>query len=120
MIDHINCVRDDNRIENLELMRLGSHASIHANKWRVCSVPNCGRKHEAYGFCNLHYRRALMSGKAFDRPPKRVPKNKGISAQKRQCTADGCNREEYAIGMCSMHYQRTRKSALRLVPQVRR
>lgn len=42
LIHHINGVKTDNRLENLEIVLRPVHAKIHQRTWKVC--PHCGSK----------------------------------------------------------------------------
>ena len=61
VIHHKNSLRNDNRLENLELMNNGKHSTLHGKLRiippRFCSI--CGTKHKGKGYCNLHYQRFI-------------------------------------------------------------
>lgn len=65
---------------------------------RLCSIPGCGKKHKARGWCIAHYDKFLVYGdplvsKKITRP---------------QCNIDGCNRPHYGHGFCVGHLRRSR------------
>ena len=61
---------------------------------RVCSIEGCDRKHEALGYCKLHYRR-FRAGTPLD----------GTLPPKPKCSVEGCSRDSRALGMCMSHYK---------------
>lgn len=63
---------------------------------RGCSVADCERAHEAFGYCRLHYRRFQKYGSA------ELP----VSAP---ATCRTCGGPVKAQGLCDKHYQRWRK-----------
>jgi hypothetical protein len=62
------------------------------NTNRICSVEGCARKHEAKGFCSLHYQRVKRTGDAI--------KTTNI------CSVEGCVLKHLAKGFCDKHYMR--------------
>lgn len=52
-IHHINRNKQDNRIENLQIMDSSSHAKLHSTKYFNCII--CGDKHLCGGYCKYHY-----------------------------------------------------------------
>lgn len=62
---------------------------------RTCSIPECGRKHAAHGYCLMHYKRVARHG---------TPEYRwGGKVVGRAC--DHCDRPAVARGMCERHYQ---------------
>lgn len=57
---------------------------------RICSVEGCGNRHEAKGFCRLHYKEWRRAA---------APR----------CSVDGCDRVHDARGFCITHYGRWKK-----------
>lgn len=70
---------------------------------RICSVPGCGVKHEAKGFCMTHYSR-LLRGDPVDAPLKR----KGTFTP---CSVSTCDNRAKVKGLCRTHDSRRRKGA---------
>jgi len=65
---------------------------------RVCSIPDCGKKYAARGFCDPHFRRWKKSGDSFDRSP---VVNVVRAAT---CTIAGCDKPHVGMGYCRNHY----------------
>lgn len=71
-----------------------------AKQQRICSIPDCGKRHFGGGLCNAHYqakRRAADPGYV-----KRVFERR----EKRQCAIDGCEKLVRYGALCSAHYTR--------------
>lgn len=64
---------------------------------RICSIPDCERKHFAKDLCNMHYRRLWRHGSTD-------------SLNRTTCTIQGCDLKHEAKGFCIMHYQRFRRT----------
>lgn len=71
---------------------------------RICSVPGCGGKHEAKGFCMTHYSR-LLRGDEVEAPLRR----KGQPPS--PCSVDGCENRAVIKGLCKTHDARRRRGA---------
>lgn len=65
---------------------------------RICDVEWCERKHEAKGYCRMHYQR-FRNGLDMNAPPQEKRPDQ-------DCIIDSCNQRHIARGYCSMHYQR--------------
>ena len=60
---------------------------------RLCSVPGCGKRHDARGLCAYHYGRESRA-----------------SALSGICKVPGCGRAVEARGWCNAHYQRWKRT----------
>ena len=56
IVHHKDENRHNNSPDNLEVMTQSKHARLHHAKGHCCTVPGCGRKHAAKGFCLNHWR----------------------------------------------------------------
>ena len=65
---------------------------------RTCTIPGCGKKHDARGYCSGHYQKWRAYGDPL------VNKR-----QRSFCSVDGCGRDHAAKGYCRAHYYRWRK-----------
>lgn len=70
---------------------------------RVCSVDGCEKRHEAHGFCAMHYERWRRRGDAGLAESERNP----ITVE--QCIVVGCTRPPHARNLCSSHVARLRR-----------
>ena len=62
---------------------------------KICSVPRCGKKTKAHGYCQGHYLQIKTHG-TITRPILGV-------FEKKICSIDGCNEQVKAKGLCSRH-----------------
>lgn len=63
---------------------------------RKCTIVDCNRKYNAFGYCSMHYRRFKKYGDA----------NKIILTPDntyKDCTFPGCNKPHHSKGYCSSH-----------------
>jgi hypothetical protein len=65
-VHHNNDDRHDYSIDNLELVTLSQHNTIHKTKHIGCVVPGCQRKHNCHGLCAVHAERARRRGILYD------------------------------------------------------
>ncbi|GAA1283602.1 hypothetical protein GCM10009579_51270 [Streptomyces javensis] len=73
---------------------------------RTCAVEDCGRKHEARGWCNAHYKRWRKTGSVG---PAEVAHQKPTRATTPiTCSIADCTGKARGHGLCSKHYQRAR------------
>ena len=70
-----------------------------ARRYWGCKIEGCDRKHKAFGYCKLHYRRLKKHG-STDVPQK---------WHKGKCTLEYCNRKHHVKGFCELHYKRIKK-----------
>lgn len=67
---------------------------------RICDVPECGRHHTAWGYCDYHYREWRRWGAAVTPSPKRTV---------RTCSFNECGRQSRSEGLCTAHYLQRHK-----------
>lgn len=67
---------------------------------RTCSVPGCGRRHVARGWCGAHHGRWLATGDIRAHIPIRTH-NPGAL-----CSIEGCGRPVNSHGLCNSHERR--------------
>jgi len=70
---------------------------------RICSIPDCGRRHKGRGFCEAHLDRWKRHGDPLHGGP---VVTKGIHAE---CTFPGCGRPYKGRGYCEPHLERWKK-----------
>lgn len=64
---------------------------------RICSVPGCGAKHDAKGFCHPHYQRFRIYGNPVE-PMRRAPDGSGeINRGYRILRVNGIRKREHII-----------------------
>lgn len=66
-VHHINGIRDDNRLENLQLTTRYEHPTLHAeHKKIICK--RCGKEtsHHARGLCHTCYHYELIHGNLYE------------------------------------------------------
>lgn len=69
---------------------------------RLCSIPDCGKRVIARGWCPSHYWRWQQHGdpiKLLDKPAKK---------ERVECSVEGCGNAAHSRGWCSTHYARWR------------
>lgn len=77
---------------------------------RICEVEGCERKHDAKGYCRIHYERH-KKGRPMDAPGR----------GERICDVDNCEQYHKAKGKCAFHYRRLKKGEdLHSLPRVKR
>lgn len=64
---------------------------------RICSIPDCGKRHKGRGYCDMHLLRLKNSGSLDKKERGRPP-----------CVIDGCNLPNAARGWCKVHYGKWR------------
>lgn len=64
---------------------------------RICSIPECKKKHAAHGYCWSHFGRFKRHGDPL------VVKREFVRRSP-FCTKEGCEDKHYAVGLCEKHY----------------
>lgn len=72
-----------------------------------CSASGCDRPAHAKGYCQAHYRRALL-GLDMEAP---------VRGPRPDCGADGCEKKNDSHGYCKMHWYRVRKYGTADLPE---
>jgi hypothetical protein len=67
---------------------------------KLCSFPDCGRKHESHGYCASHASQLRKTGVV---KPLRVHSYRGMV-----CSFEGCDRQPIGRGLCYSHYEMQR------------
>lgn len=67
---------------------------------RLCSIPGCGKRHLAKGWCLTHYTRWHRRGDPLSLAP---------AKPERLCSIEGCGRKHEANGFCNGHYKSFKK-----------
>ncbi len=68
------------------------------NRKRTCDFPECGRPHEAYGWCNGHYQQ-FQKGQVL----------KPLRVRGGRCSVPGCTNPNYGNDLCCAHYQQNKR-----------
>lgn len=83
---------------------------------RVCSIPDCGKRHHAHGYCSNHREKFLRHGDPLAGRPRNAVIIETDAATQRERSAQArcleCGKPEYARGFCQTHYQRRRRRGL--------
>ena len=98
----------------------GAPPSTHASrrratvKNRTCSYvyesgAECGRRHLARGYCELHYQRWLR-GSSMEA---------AIEAHVHHTGCRYCRRKHHALGLCAAHYQRSQRGGKNMDAPIR-
>lgn len=66
--------------------------------YRVCSIPNCGKKVKTGGMCSAHAERVRVHGDPHFT----------LAPRDRVCSVPGCEKKHTANGFCLNHYRRNR------------
>ncbi|KAK4891221.1 hypothetical protein LTR27_010158 [Elasticomyces elasticus] len=83
---------------------------------KICSVPGCGKRHSAKGFCRSHYQKgpraaAIKAAKAKKAAGGDVDGEDGDEGSgKKICSVPGCGKGHHLKGMCRSHYDKDRKA----------
>lgn len=76
----------------------------------TCTLPDCGKPHEAKGYCKTHYQRWLRTGDPY---PRCRTCGTVVSSSKRhycsddckpRCSVEGCESPQRKMGWCAAHY----------------
>lgn len=82
-------------------------------KRRYCSVEGCERRHEARGFCSMHYQRVQRHGVPGLAAPQRLARKpaapQGQTRNVGSCSVEGCENPIRTRKMCNLHYERWRR-----------
>lgn len=69
---------------------------------RICSITDCGKPHQAHGYCASHYARLRKYGDPL--------KGSYYQGQCRPlCFIENCGKPVIALGYCERHYRRLRR-----------
>lgn len=78
----------------------GRGSYVRGAKTECSGVAECGKKHNALGFCGACYQRKKKSGELENKPLI----NAGLV-----CSVDGCDKEARTKGLCIAHYEKLLK-----------
>lgn len=92
-VRHKNGDRDDNTVENLEILRVST-----SDDKLLCEVPNCPREAIAKGLCRLHWDRRRRG------VDMNAPLIKNVTREG-PCLIDGCPAPRFARGYCLEHHR---------------
>lgn len=77
---------------------------------RVCSIPDCGKRHHAHGYCSNHREKFLRHGDPLAGRPRNVPileVDESLRKERsEQALCEECGQPEYSRGYCQTHYNR--------------
>jgi hypothetical protein len=96
-VHHVNHVRTDNRLENLELIEKAAHRRAHNPKVnKNCTMTGCTNKALAKLLCSKHYWRLRKYGDPATLTRGRL----------KLCSVSGCAHVAKSRGWCGKHYWR--------------
>lgn len=89
---------------------------------RLCSIPGCGNRHHAHGFCTNHREKFLRHGDPLAGRPRIgeiVDVDEALRMERRErALCEECGSPEFSRGFCRTHYhRRMRRGLLNKVPR---